>query len=266
MGPEGPSLDATAPKTSAGRRLAVIDAVRGGALIAMFVYHFSWDLYSQGVIDIDVGFNPFWRLFAHAIASTFLGLVGVSLVLAARHGFRPKSYLRRLAMIAGAASLLSLVTWVAAGYLFFPELFVYFGILHAIAAASVVGLLVLRLPSFAIAIAAVLILAAPGFLRSPFFDEPYWWWLGLSTVVAPTVDYVPVLPWTAATLVGLLVGRLLVAREDMPVLRWQPASRAGRVLTVMGRWSLVIYFVHQPVLLVLATLIATATGAGGMRF
>src|SRR6185503_12461180 len=64
-----------------GPRLDAIDAIRGAALCAMVVYHFAWDLADFHLVGWDVAAGPIWRLFARSIASSFLILVGVSLVL-----------------------------------------------------------------------------------------------------------------------------------------------------------------------------------------
>ena len=134
------------PAAAASRpRLAVIDLIRGVAVVAMIVYHLSWDLLDYGLIDVDVVNDP---LLAESspmlIAGTFLALVGFNLVLAKRNGIRPAAYFRRLAIIAGAAALVSLGT-----YWFMPDAFVFFGVLHMIAAASVLALPFLRAPVWA---------------------------------------------------------------------------------------------------------------------
>ena len=68
-------------------RLPFVDAARGVALWAMFVFHLVWDLAQFGWIDRDAIFAPEFRWFGHAIAASFLLLVGVSLVL--REPLRP---------------------------------------------------------------------------------------------------------------------------------------------------------------------------------
>src|SRR5689334_15851404 len=94
-------------------RVPMLDVARGTALLAMFVYHFAWDLNYYDFISADIGEGGSlgWVLFARATAGAFLFLVGVSLVLATRRGFRPRPFLRRLALVAGAAALLTAVTW-----------------------------------------------------------------------------------------------------------------------------------------------------------
>ena len=101
----------------------------------MVVYHTAWDLSFLGLIDTNVIGSPGWSLFARSIAASFLTLVGVGLVLAHGGGMRWRPFFRRLGTIAGAALAITLATRVV-----FPETYVTFGILHCIAAASVLAL------------------------------------------------------------------------------------------------------------------------------
>jgi uncharacterized membrane protein len=174
-------------------------------------------------------------------------MVGVSLVLAHRNGFRPSRFLRRLAIIVAAAAAVSIAT-----YFFVSYGFVRVGILNAIAAASGIGIAFLRAPPWLVAIAAVAAFAAPALLRGPLFDHPFWIWLGLSTPagIPPMFDYVPVLPWVGPTLLGILATRIaLNLRLDASWSRWRPVGVVPRALDWAGRWSLVIYLTHQLVLL-----------------
>ena len=100
----------TESPTTPASRLHVIDGARGAALLGMFVYHFAWDLDFYGLIAIDTGAGG-WAVSARVVAGSFLFLVGVSLVLATRDGFKPKLFLRRLGLVAGAAMLVTLATW-----------------------------------------------------------------------------------------------------------------------------------------------------------
>ncbi|MEX0853697.1 MAG: heparan-alpha-glucosaminide N-acetyltransferase [Bauldia sp.] len=234
-----------------GPRLAALDVVRGGALAAMVIYHFAFDVSAIGLSDADVVGDLGWRLFARSIAGTFLALVGVNLVLATRRGLRLRSFLRRLALIGGAAALVTIGT-----YWFTPHAFVFFGILHAIALASVLALPFLRLPVWLVAGAAVAVVAAPALLSHPVFDAPALWWVGLSTVEPISVDYVPLFPWFGVVLFGVVAGRLLTERAgDSAFARRRPIGAGGRLVALAGRWSLAIYLVHQPVLVGALTLV-----------
>ena len=223
-------------------RFAVVDLVRGLAIGAMVVYHTAFDLSDDRLIGTDIVDNLGWRLFARSVAGTFLLVVGVSLVLATRNGFRLAPFLRRVGLIAGGAVLVSLATW-----WFDPSTFVFFGILHEIAVASVLAIPFLWLPGWLVALAAVAVLAAPWFLANPLFD---WWpllWIGLSPDPPATVDYVPVLPWFGVVLAGLILGRLAVRFGDRAAA-WHPSGRLAAAIAIAGRRSLPIYLIHQPLI------------------
>ena len=82
-------------------------------------------------------------------------------------GIRWPGFLRRLAMVAGAAVAISVATFIA-----MPQAFIFFGILHQIALASLLGLLFLRLPALLTLAVAAAVVAAPLYLRSEAFDHP----------------------------------------------------------------------------------------------
>ena len=235
---------ASARPALTGSRLAAIDILRGLAILGMIVYHASWDLRENGLISADVVGNPVWRWFSHLVAGSFLALVGVNLVLSTRSGVHWDRYLRRLALIIASAALVSGVT-----YFWIPDAPVFFGILHLIALASVLALPFLSAPAWLTAIAAAACLAAPSFLSGEFFDGRPWWWLGLSAEPPTTVDYVPVLPWFGVVLAGMVAGKLLIRGNGLAALgKFNPRGLGARILAFLGRWSLPIYLLHQPVL------------------
>src|SRR4029077_19222232 len=239
-------------------RFAVLDAARGLALPAMVVFHFSFDLDGLGLAALDVGGDPRWRWFARLIAGSFLALSGMSLVIAHAKGMRWEAYLRRLAILAGAALVVTLATW-----LMMPREFIFFGILHSIAVASVIGLAFLRLPWPATMIAAILVLLAPDFVASAVFDAPFLRWLGLSTITPATLDFEPVFPWLSPFLAGMALARLALPRFAIsPLALWTPRRAPGRAFAWAGRHSLAIYLIHQPVMFGTLSLIAQLTLAG----
>ncbi|HEX2553746.1 MAG TPA: heparan-alpha-glucosaminide N-acetyltransferase [Microvirga sp.] len=253
LAPPPSSLRPDAPP-AAGRWDAV-DAARGLAIVAMVVYHAAWDLSFLKLVAFDAINDPAWKAFARAIASSFLALVGVSLALAHARGVRRAAFLRRLAKIGGAALLVTAATILA-----FPDAYIFFGILHAIAVSSVLALPFLRAPWPVAALAALAVAAAPRFLTSPALDHPALDWLGLGAADPITNDYVPVFPWFAAVLLGLLLGRALLSRGTGPLARWRAAAPPSRALVRAGRWSLPIYLVHQPILLALFYGVLQITG------
>ncbi len=223
-------------------RIAALDLARTLAVIGMVIFHFVFDLQMFGHIAPGTTQEPFWYYFARLVAGSFLFLAGVSLWLAHGQGVRWPAFWRRFAMVAGAALLVSIASiWVT------PGGFIWFGILHAIAASSLIGLAFLRLPTPVTLAAAAVAFAAPWFAISPAFDGLGLIWLGLAETRPFMADYVPLLPWLAPFLAGLALGRI-GSRTGLWQRLTQSPSPAFRRLTFPGRHSLIIYLLHQPIL------------------
>lgn len=243
----------TAPRSSAkaaaparataqpGLRIAAIDALRGAALCLMIVYHFFFDLNWFAFIRADFDHDPFWLGFRAIIVSSFLLLVGSSLLLARRAGITRRRFWRRIALIAFCAILVSV-----ASYVTFPRTFITFGILHCIAVASVLAWPATRFPRLAL-LAGIAIVAVGNVVTLPLFDNPWLQWLGLTTHKPATEDYVPLLPWLGVVMIGIALGDWLSIRQFRPL---RPLSRvAPRWLIWLGRHSLLVYIVHQPIMI-----------------
>lgn len=241
-------MDSNMAAGSRPARLPWIDALRGIAIAAMVVFHFSWDLSNFGFISVDVGRHPYWVIFARSIATSFLALVGVGLVLWARQGFDLRRFLIRLAMIVAGAAAVSAATYYAT-----PNVFVFFGILHLIALSSVLGLLFVRLPGLVLVALSAAWFAVWWYFEDTFFDHPYLLWVGLGTATPNSNDYTPIFPWFGAVLAGMAVAKLVLASGRVTAALARPAPRP---LTFAGRHSLAIYLIHQPLLFGLTYLAA----------
>lgn len=222
-------------------RLPFLDKARGIALAAMVIYHFVWDLSFLGLIDPTVRDSLLWTGFARLIAASFLTLAGVGLVLAHGGGLDRTKFLRRLALVAGAALLVSAGTW-----LVFPDAFVFFGILHAITLGSVLALPFLRMPVGFVLLAGSAVWLLPFLVQSPAMAAPALIWIGLGDRLPNSTDFVPVFPWFGFMLLGVAAGRVV---DWSRFAGADPMTRPGRLLVAAGRRSLLIYLVHQPLLL-----------------
>ncbi len=229
-------------------RLPSVDAARGFALWAMFVFHLVWDLAQFGWIERDAVFAPEFRWFGHAIAACFLLLVGVSLVLARRSGplWRSGAFWRRWSTIVAAAAAISAVS-----FWLFPETPIFFGILHCIALATLLALPLLDAPLALVgALAAACLLAPRFFARRPstarFSGGPA---CRVSSRRAMTMRrccrgwrlFCSASPlgngWSAAS-------AFPSDRQPQPV-----SARSGMgIFAFFGRHSLAFYLIHQPIL------------------
>lgn len=232
------------PESVRHGRIALIDAVRGVAILAMVAYHIGWNAYYLGLIATDITQDPVWVTFQRAIVTAFLLLVGVGLTLAHGDGIRWRPFWRRFAVIAGAAALTSLGTYVV-----FPDYWAYFGILHAIAAFSLVGLAFVRAPLWLTALAIAALMLPPLFVADPVMSQKALSWIGFWPTPPMTTDIVPVFPWLGVVLLGIVGTRLMLGANALAGIgRWRLDGPAGRALRWLGRWSLLIYLLHQPVI------------------
>ncbi|ORE96968.1 heparan-alpha-glucosaminide N-acetyltransferase [Jiella pelagia] len=238
----GTSVAQTRPASPA--RYVFVDVWRGLAIIGVVLYHFGWDLNFFGFISPAVMFSGPVTIFARALAGSFMFLAGVSLVLAHESNVRWRKFLVRLAKLVAAAAAISIIT-----YVLFPEGFIYFGILHAIALASVLGLAFLPLPTGLILLAALVMLAAPFFFETSTFDTRILAWIGFAANPPMANDFVPVFPWFGVTLAGMGCTRLFLSRQTAGHTSQKPAEGAlTRALVWIGKRTLPIYLLHQPLL------------------
>jgi uncharacterized membrane protein len=229
-------------------RYALLDELRGLAIVLMVVYH---AFYSLGYV---FGSQTGRALFAAVgpvqpfIAGTFIVLCGICSRLS-------RSNLRRGLKLAGAAALVTLAT--LAMTLFGVDEVILFGVLHFLACAVLLFSLAQK------AIGAVLLQKLPGaippWVQLPVFAALFLVWrlvrppltgffplyvLGFPSTAFSSADYFPIFPWLFLFLAGTALG-IYAKQGRLPA--WCVKSRVPP-LAWLGRHSLLIYLLHQPVL------------------
>lgn len=227
-------------------RLLALDAFRGLSLAAMIAFHATWDLDFFGLLpsgSLGAGF----RAAGHAIAASFLIVVGASLALAGRGGLAIRPFLTRVAKIAAAAAAVTIATRLA-----LPDEYIFFGILHCIVVVSLICAPLLGAPAALLWLLALACLLAPVALASPAFESPWIAWIGLGVSEPVTNDWAPVLPALGYALAGMTGMRMALNSPRFAALsRWRPSGPAARLAVASGRRSLTIYLLHQPIILAL---------------
>jgi len=233
-------------------RLDRIDLMRAAAMLWMTLFHFFFDLNHFGFIEQNFYRDPFWTWQRTAIVSLFLFTAGLSQAVALHQGQPWSRFWRRWGQIVAAALLVT-----AGSMLMFPSSFIYFGVLHGIAAMLVIvrlsagwGAWLWVAGATAIAakhLAPLLISAWPA---AGVLDTPALNWLGLISRKPVTEDYVPLLPWLGAMWWGLAAGQWLLRHRP----HWLQGGAAmqgqlRQALVKLGQWSLSYYLLHQPVLI-----------------
>lgn len=217
--------------------------IRGIAIALMVIYHFCFDLDLFHVVSIDFNNSLLWLVFRALIVTMFLLLVGASLYLATKNGINRQRFLKRLMLLMLCAGLVSV-----ASDILFPKSMIFFGILHFIAVASVLGLAFRSFYRINLVLGILLIVLGT-FYQHPIFNAKALQWLGLMTHRPITEDYVPILPWFGVVLIGLFIGRMLFDKRRLYSGAGKQSGLAQRALALAGRHSLLIYMVHQPVLI-----------------
>ena len=235
-----------------------IDALRGAAVVSMVVFHFCYDVF------VILGRDPAWYgrravfLWQQSICWCFILVSGYVWVRGR------KKALRRGLLLNGFGLLISLVT-----YLVLPEEAIWFGILSFLGCACLLlipldKLLARVSPALGLAVSALLFL-----LLRPLADG----WIGcgalrlrlpaamyacrlLTPLGLPypgfrSGDYFPLLPWFCLYLSGYFLRPLL---RKLSLWR-ELAGRRLEPLSWIGRESLWIYLLHQPLCLALARLL-----------
>lgn len=248
-----------------------IDALRGVAIITMIVYHLMWDLWYWGVLPNVVLWEGFWKYWQRFTCGAFLTLVGVSMTIVYRRersklGPKARLYPRffwRGLKIFGLGMLITIaVTAAGVGY-------VDFGILHLIGLATMVSYPLLRFKWLNLGLWAVFSIVGKWLetmhwdgafnpylgtlLGRPVFVDGRWLApLGITPTSYPAVDYFPIFPWLGVVFLGIFLGNLLYAenRRNFSLPDWG-AFFPFSALEFLGRRSLLIYMIHQPILLAL---------------
>ncbi len=219
------------------RRIELLDAARGFCIILMILHHTAFDLVNLMNAPRWLFYSPVIVTLQYIFAGTFILISGVSSRFS-------RSNLRRGAKVIAAALVITLVTW----FIGYP---VKFGILHFLGFSMVFyGLssrfwdritgykapfIYLSLTALSALVLNMLNPAGVGWL----------WFLGLYTPDFYSADYFPVFPWIFVFLLGTWLGKLI---KDGRMPPWFYTVKP-RALPWIGRKSLLIYMVHQPVIL-----------------
>jgi uncharacterized membrane protein len=218
-----------------------LDALRGLAIVWMVVFHFFFDLNHFGFIAENFRGDPFWTRQRICIVSLFLFCAGLSQAVALHQAQPWARFWRRWAQVAACALVVSLASWWV-----FPQSFISFGVLHGIALMLIlVRLLAAGLGSGpGLWLIGALAIAMPFYLQHPWFDSRLTNWVGLVTHKPRTEDFVPLLPWVGVMCWGLACGQWVMRRKA----HWFSGAlpRVMQPLALLGRWSLTVYMVHQP--------------------
>ena len=234
----------------AGDRLWEIDFLRGIAIVLMIIFHFIYDLNHFSIIYYKLWEGPF-AYTSSIVASIFVLLVGVSLTINynKKRNQMSQKEIQKNWVIRGTKlfSLGLLITVIS--FIIIPDRFVIFGILHCIGISIILSIPFITFTWHNLLFGSILI-GSGLYLRLLSFDFSWLIPIGFLPPKYYTIDYFPLLPWFGVVLIGISLGHYLYPkgqrRYHIPDI---PIKGFNQKICFMGRHSLQIYFLHQPVLI-----------------
>lgn len=242
----------------AGGRYALLDELRGLTFISMFLYHAAWDLVYLFAVPWRWYAGPIGTVWQQSICWTFILLSGFCAPLG-------RNTLRRGAVVFAAGWLVT-----AATALVMPTAVVWFGVLTLLGSCMMLvgltGRWLRRVPPWAGLAASAVLFALTreinggmlGFgrwvlavLPQELYRNYFTAYLGFPPSGFFSTDYFSLLPWFFLYLVGYYL-HLAVGRERMEPLRRSVCPPLGWI----GRHSLVLYLLHQPVIYLVFSVLA----------
>lgn len=231
---------------TSGKRLVLLDLLRGIGIIFVMWYHLIYDL--EDFYGICGFIHADWMdVFRDCMVMMLVLISGVCCRFS-------KNNRKRGLLCLAAAACLSLVT-----YWINPSAYIRFGILHMFGMSMLLYGLFQPLfkrdrPYLAPLFFCAFLLFFPlsrgalGIYRAQLIPVPralyrtsFLFWLGLPGEGFVSTDYYPLLPWTLLFFCGAMLGDTVKRLPD-----WAYRERC-KPLALIGRHTMLLYLLHQPV-------------------
>ncbi len=228
-------------------RYYLLDSIRGFSVISMVLFHTVWDLVRLFGVDwrwFDTGIATFWKCSIYVV---FIVLSGFCIPLG-RHR------LKNALVVFSSGILVTLVS-----SLFVPDARIVFGVLTFLGSSMLISIPAERLlkrlnpyiglPLF-LALFAVSSRIRSGFvfftikLPEEFYKNKFTAYLGFPPKGFWSADYFPLFPWIFLFFSGFFLYFIFEKNKILEKLK----SPRILPLEAIGRHSLLIYLLHQPLI------------------
>lgn len=208
----------------------------------MVIFHFIYDLRFFGYVDWDTPDGEGWRTFRHVILISFFICLGASLYLSYHQAVNWKKFSKRLIQILASAFAISAVS-----LLMVPNNYIYFGVLHFIAIASILCIFFANKPRTSLIIGLSIIT-----IYNIGWVSGLWPFTYIRDFLPRySNDYVGLFPWLGVVFIGIWFASTAFLRND-PLKRFSKNT----LIALPGKHSLVIYLLHQPLFFAIFELIS----------
>lgn len=234
------------------QRIWELDVFRGICIIGVVFVHFVFDLTQlYGIIQWQY---PGWFSLIKDWGGILFVLLSGTCVTLGR-----KSVQRGL-VVFGCGMVITAVTYGMYRFGFQKSILIYFGVLHCLGICMILWWIFRRLPTWLLAVLGVSMAVAGLYLDTIApMSHLYLMPLGLVTPDFSTSDYFPLLPHLGFFLLGAVLGRTVYGKKQSLLPRVDPQNRLIRCFSFLGRQSLWIYLLHQPILSGICMLLMRAT-------
>lgn len=224
------------------KRIWELDVLRGVCILGMVVVHLIYDLQTFFSLPF-LADSRLFDLIKQWGGVLFLLISGICVTL----GSHP---VRRGLIVFACGLICSAVT---AGMYFLnmadKSIIIYFGVLHCLGVCMLLWPLFKRLPVWALGLVGLGLTVLGLWLSgNVFVDFPWLIPLGLVPEDFASSDYFPLLSNLGFFLVGAFLGKTLYRKKETLLPRVNPANPVLAFFTRLGKWSLPVYLLHQPII------------------
>lgn len=240
-------------------RLGVFDLVRGLSVVSMVIFHLCYDLRFIAGYDLEWFEPPLQDVWRCSISWVFLFIAGCMCTLS-------RNNLRRALEYGCVALAIWVVTTVAA-----VDTPISFGIIYCMSACTLVAWALQRIRALprgyvAAALLFVAFISLLGLADGTIGVGPWTLglpqeltlveglaWLGIPSASFSSGDYYPLLPYLLIYLCGAAMG---TRWKERGYLSWAYDANLAP-LNFVGRHALLVYVIHQPVILAVCALLGS---------
>lgn len=245
------------------QRAFELDFLRGFSIFLMMLMHFAWNIRYIFAFD-TFGFlesNYFWTFVEPFFLCIFAGVSGICCT------FSRNNFIRGFKLL-GVSLVFSIATAILT-YKFDFDCLIVFNVLHMLAISIIIYAIVSliedkckidpKVTNVLMGLSGVWIatIGCQIYRLQKIIDGP---WLLPFGIIGRNdfnmADYMPLIPWLGVFLIGVVVGRFCYA-ERKSLVKNPPKAllMVSKPFEFIGRHSLIIYVLHQPIILAITYLV-----------
>lgn len=219
-------------------RYLFIDNLRGIAFLLMIIHHIFYFKDVSNGYTTSYADNIFVATSGTIARILFILLVGLSLSITNNKKKQPiKKRIKRSGEILIHALIISFMT-----YIYYPNIFIRFGVLHFIALSTLLGSYFIDKKKLTFICIIIFGLIKPLIINNSFIDI-----ITGASVNYNMMDYFPLFPWFSLVLLGLFIGQNIDLSKSDKILN----KLNNKKLIKIGQNCLNLYTAHIILLLVI---------------